>query len=137
MFVQGKDVNCICTQRVKTTRVAASVPSKKILLWGNVCFVAHKAHASAQSCRHTNSETYPTLKGLCDVYIYTRGATNSSFRGAIFMKFHSMMSSFLFNCRTTFSQTDTDEVLFATLPKMRTSVLIKMQTEQSRQSKHQ
>ena len=37
---------------------------------------------------------------------WTRGATSSSFRvGAIFMKFHSMTSSCLFNRGTTFSQT--------------------------------
>ena len=51
----------------------------------------------------------------------SRGATSSSFRGgAIFMKFHSMTSSCLFNCGTTFSQTVTDIVLFATFPKIRT-----------------
>jgi len=38
-----------------------------------------------------------------------RGATSSSFRwGAIFMKFHSMTSSWWFNRATTFSQTVTD-----------------------------
>jgi len=36
-----------------------------------------------------------------------RGATSSSFRGAIFTKFHSMTSSCLFNRGTTFSQTVT------------------------------
>jgi len=35
------------------------------------------------------------------------------------MKIHSMTSSRLFNRRTTFSQTVTDEALFATFPKMR------------------
>jgi len=44
----------------------ASVPYKKILHWANVCFVAHKAHAIAQPCRHTTSEAF---KGLCDIYI--------------------------------------------------------------------
>ena len=34
-----------------------------------------------------------------------RGATSSSFRGGIFMKFHSMTSSYLFSHGTTFSQT--------------------------------
>jgi len=42
------------------------------------------------------------------------------FRGGIFMKFRSMTSSCLFNRGTTFSQTVTDKVLFATFPKMRT-----------------
>jgi len=32
----------------------------------------------------------------------TRGATSSSFRGTIFMKFYSMTSSCLFNRGTTF-----------------------------------
>jgi len=27
------------------------------------------ANATAQPCRHTKSEEFPTLKGLCDVYI--------------------------------------------------------------------
>jgi len=39
--------------------------------------------------------------------------------GAIFMKFHSMTSSCLFNRGATFLQTVTDKVLFATFPKMR------------------
>jgi len=39
---------------------------------------------------------------------------------AIFIKFHSMTSSCLFNRGTTFSQTVTDKVLFATFQKMRT-----------------
>ena len=38
----------------------------------------------------------------------------------IFMKFHSMTSSSLLNRGTPFSQTVTDNVLFATFPKMRT-----------------
>jgi len=57
----------------------------------------------------------------CLEWIKARGTTSSSFRvGAIFMKFHSMTSSCLFNSGTNFSQTVTDEVLFATFPKMRT-----------------
>jgi len=36
------------------------------------------------------------------------------------MKFHSLASSCLFNRGTTFSQTITDKVLFATFPKIRT-----------------
>jgi len=36
------------------------------------------------------------------------------------MTFHSMASSCLFDHGTTFSQTLTDEVLFATFPQMRT-----------------
>jgi len=36
------------------------------------------------------------------------------------MKFHSMTSSCLINRVTTFSQTVTDEILFAAFPKMRT-----------------
>jgi len=40
--------------------------------------------------------------------------------GAIFMKFHSMTSSCLFNRGATCSQIVTDKVLFATFPKMRT-----------------
>jgi len=40
-------------------------------------------------------------------------------KGAIFMKFHSMMSSCLFNRGTTFSQTVKDIVLFPTFPKIR------------------
>jgi len=39
---------------------------------------------------------------------------------ASIMKFHSMTSLCLFNRSTTFSQTVTDNFLFATLPKMRT-----------------
>jgi len=54
------------------------------------------------------------------VTLRPRGTTSSSFQGgAIFMKFHSMTSSCLFNCDTIFSQTVTDKVLFATFPKMR------------------
>jgi len=40
--------------------------------------------------------------------------------GAIFMKFHSMTPSCLFNRGTTSSQTVTVKVLFAAFPKMRT-----------------
>ena len=47
-----------------------SVPSKKIPRRANVCLVAYEAHATAQPCRHTNSEAFPTLKGLCDICIY-------------------------------------------------------------------
>jgi len=59
---------------VKYFKVPASAPSKKILHWANVCFIAHEAHAAAQPCRLTNSEAFPTLKGLCDMYI-PRGVT--------------------------------------------------------------
>jgi len=45
-----------------------SVPSKKRLHWPNVCFVVHEAHVTTQPCRHTNSEAFPTLKFLCDIY---------------------------------------------------------------------
>jgi len=38
-----------------------SVPSKKILDWASVCFVAHEAQTTAQPCRHTNREALPTL----------------------------------------------------------------------------
>jgi len=41
------------------------------------------------------------------------------FGGAIFMNFHSMTSSCLFNGGATFSQTVTDKVLIATFSKMR------------------
>jgi len=40
--------------------------------------------------------------------------------GAIFMKFHLMMSSCLFNHGTPFSQMITDKVLFARFLKLRT-----------------
>jgi len=34
------------------------------------CLVRNaQAHAAAQPCRHTNSEAFPALKRLCDVYI--------------------------------------------------------------------
>jgi len=50
-----------------------------------------------------------------------RSATSSSFRGgSIFINFHSITSSCLFNGGTTSSQTVTDIVIFATFPKMRT-----------------
>jgi len=39
--------------------------------------------------------------------------------GAVFMNFHSMTSLCVFSRGTTYSQTVTDKVLFATLPKMR------------------
>jgi len=52
------------------TNLRISVPSKKILHWANVCFVAHEAHGIAQPCRHINSEAFPTLKRLCDIYMY-------------------------------------------------------------------
>ena len=42
------------------------------------------------------------------------------FGEAVFMNFHSMTSSFLFKCDTTFSQAVTDKVIFATFPKMST-----------------
>jgi len=51
-------------------KVTSSVPSKEILHCANVCFIAYEAHATAQPCRHTTSEAFPTLKGLCDVCIY-------------------------------------------------------------------
>jgi len=38
----------------------------------------------------------------------------------IFIKFHSLTSSCLFNRGTNFSQTVTGKLLFATFPKMRT-----------------
>jgi len=41
-------------------------------------------------------------------------------REAIFIKFHSMTSLCSFNCGSSFSQTVTDKVLYATFPKMRT-----------------
>jgi len=44
----------------------------------------------------------------CSSWVHSRSVTSSSFRGgAIFMKFHSMTSSCLFNRGTTFSQTVT------------------------------
>ena len=43
-----------------------SVPSKKILHWANVCFIAH---AIVQPCRHTNSETFQALLRLCGIYM--------------------------------------------------------------------
>ena len=48
--------------------LVGSVPSKKILRWANVCFVAREAHATAQPCRHTTGEAFPTFKGICDIY---------------------------------------------------------------------
>jgi len=36
------------------------------------------------------------------------------------MNFHSMTSSCLFKCDTTFSETVTNKVIFATFPKMST-----------------
>jgi len=44
----------------------------------------------------------------------------SSGEGTSVTKFHSMTSSCLFNRGTTFLQTVTDKVIFATFPKMRT-----------------
>jgi len=52
--------------------------------------------------------------------IGTRGATSCLFRGEQFMKFHSMVSSCLYNRGTTFSQMVTDKDLFAAFPKMTT-----------------
>ena len=43
----------------------SSVPSEKILHWGNVCF---SAHAIAQPCRRTKSEAFQALKDLCNIY---------------------------------------------------------------------
>jgi len=47
----------------------SSVPSKKIL-HEQMFVVAHEAHATVQSCRHTKSEAFAALKGLCDIYVY-------------------------------------------------------------------
>jgi len=49
-----------------------------------------------------------------------RGAAALHFGGLNFMKFHWMASSCLFNRGGTFSQTVTNNVLFATFQKMRT-----------------
>jgi len=54
-----------------------------------------------------------------NVSLPIRGATSSSFRGANFHELYSMTSSCLFNRSTTFSQTVTDKVLFATFLKMK------------------
>jgi len=56
-----------------------------------------------------NKKSKDFLRTLCasQFVCSSRGATSSSFRGAIFMKFHWMTSSCLFNCGTTFSQTVT------------------------------
>jgi len=50
---------------------------------------------------------------LLQFIIQLRSATSSSFRGrAIFIKFHSMTSSYLSNRVTTFSQTVTHVIIF-------------------------
>jgi len=48
-------LNSACLM-VVTWMPTHSVPSKKVLHWANVCFVAHEAHGVAQPCRHTNSK---------------------------------------------------------------------------------
>jgi len=53
-------------------------------------------------------------------YFETGAQPAVHFEGEIFMNFHSMMSSCLFNRVTTFSLTVTDKVLFAAFPKTRT-----------------
>ena len=54
-------------------------------------------------------DRFTVIQDRPNATIPARGATSSSFRGegAIFMKFHSMTSSWLFNRGTTFSQTVT------------------------------
>jgi len=44
-----------------------SVPLRKFYT-EQMFVVAHEAHATAQQCRHTNSEAFPALKGLFDIY---------------------------------------------------------------------
>jgi len=44
------------------------------------------------------------------------------------MKFHSMMPLSFFNHGTTFSQTFTDQVLFATFPKMNNQDRVKIRS---------
>jgi len=36
----------------------SSAPSKKIVHWANVCYVAHWAHAIARPCRHATNEAF-------------------------------------------------------------------------------
>jgi len=49
-------------------------------------------------------------KHLCTlIFRVVRGTTSSSFRGGIFMNFHSMTASCAFNRDTTFSQAVTDK----------------------------
>jgi len=58
-----------------------------------------------QNCHTVHSDFMVQMK-------QSKGATSSSFRGgAIFMKFHSMTSSWLFNRDANFSQTVTESFL--------------------------
>ena len=58
--------------------------------------------------RYDGSATCPECsRKIGKASVAGRGETRSSFRGAIFMKLHSMTSSCLFNRGTTFSQTVT------------------------------
>ena len=69
---------CICkmaklTYSAKSTfsplwNVVRSVPSKKILHWAKVYF---SEHAIAQPLRHTTTEAFQAVKGLCDT-LYVR-----------------------------------------------------------------
>ena len=43
----------------------ANVPTKKISHWANICC---SARAIAQPCRHTNSEAFQVLQGLCNIF---------------------------------------------------------------------
>ena len=53
------------TALLKSISVAISVPSKIISHWPNIC---SSAHAFAQRCRHTTSEVFQAVKGICDMY---------------------------------------------------------------------
>ena len=70
----------------------------------SICKVTAKLSQKTSWRNHTSGY----IKEAEKKPFYSRGATFSSFRGgAIFMKFHSMTSSCLFNRGTTFSQTVT------------------------------
>jgi len=67
------DAQCVVSSQLKQERSViiwgtCSAPSKKILHRANVCFVAHETHVTAQPCRHTKSEGFPTPKNYA-IYI--------------------------------------------------------------------
>ena len=68
------DAQCVVSSQLQQERSViiwetCSAPSQKILLWGNVSFVAHETHVTAQPCKHTKSEGLPTPKSYA-IYIY-------------------------------------------------------------------
>jgi len=61
LVVNCGDWACAIPDATRCKTEKGGVPSKKIIRWANACFVAHDAHATAQPCRYTNSEGFPTL----------------------------------------------------------------------------